>query len=648
MCALWPFWSDEVGDQSPLCLVREEVQMSRLVFDIETDGLIETMKTIHCLVTLDVDTKEERVYIHPETNYVVDGSELEVLPLDQGLAELAEAEALIGHNIIAFDIPAILHLYPDWRFHGNFYDTQVVGRLVYPDIKTEDEALAKRHPSFPHRLRGRHKLEAWGWRIGKHKSDYGIDRTDWTVFDLQMLEYCVQDVRVTALLCEHLVKKKPSQHAVDLEHRFSCILAAQERAGFGFDREGAMELLRELQTRRAELQDELKTLFPPRVEVSFTPKRKLRREKEVPFNPNSRQQIAWHLTEKYGWKPKDYTASGQVKIDEGVLASIEYPEAKQLAESLTIQKRIASLDEGKGSWLKSLGEDGRIHGRVVSIGTPHTRCKHFSPNLAQVTKVCPTCGVKPCRTFGEGKAHSPYGWECRNLFVARDGYLIVGADCAGSQLRSLAHYLEPYDDGNYIKVVTEGDPHTANQEAAGLSTRSQAKNFIYAYLFGQADTTRGYSFCGVPLSEPKEVAAAAGKRLAEQFERNLPGLSDLKAKLKVAAKKGFVFTLHGGRIPIPSYRVALNYLLSAAEAVIMKQATVVLETGLRSAGIIHGRDYYHVAHVHDEFQLEVVENLAEQVGEASVAAVRAAGTSLNFRCPLSAEYKVGPSWAYTH
>jgi len=621
---------------------------NQLVFDIETDGLYDDVTKIHCIVTRDMQTGEETLYTDPSTSNITESTGHEVKTIDEGLQALQDAGAIIGHNILAYDVPVILKLYPDWSYHGRFFDTQVVGRLVYPDIKSEDDKLAKKHPGFPHKLRGSHSLEAWGWRIDKRKGDYGIDRDDWSTFDLEMLEYCIQDVRVNEVLFTHLVHKKPSQQAVDLEHRFTQILVAQERAGFAFDKDKAMEMLAELQTRRAELQDDLKTLFPPRVEVTFTPKRKLRREKEVPFNPNSRQQIAWHLQDKYDWAPKDYTASGQVKIDETVLSQLDFPEAHQLAEYLTIQKRIASLDEGKGAWLKALGDDGRIHGRMISIGTPHTRCKHFSPNMAQITKVCPTCGMEPCRTFGKGKEHSPYGLECRSLFCSRDGYQVTGFDASGIQLRSLAHYLAPFDDGNYIKVVTTGDPHTANQKAAGLSTRSEAKSFIYAYLFGQADTTRGYSFCGVPLSESKEVASAAGKKLADRFEENLPGLADLKYQLKKAAKRGYLFTLHGGQIPIPSNRVALNYLLSAAEAVIMKQTTVLLEETLRKMDIVHGRDYFHVAHVHDEIQLEVREDIASMVGDIGVTCIRDAGELLKFRCPLDGEYKVGPTWAHTH
>ena len=53
-----------------------------------------------------------------------------------------------------------------------------------------------------------------------------------------------------------------------------------------------------------------------------------------------------------GWKPKLYTPDGRPKVDETVLSSLEYPEAKLLAEHFLVQKRIGQLAEGANAWLK--------------------------------------------------------------------------------------------------------------------------------------------------------------------------------------------------------------------------------------------------------------------------------------------------------
>jgi DNA polymerase I-like protein with 3'-5' exonuclease and polymerase domains len=62
-----------------------------------------------------------------------------------------------------------------------------------------------------------------------------------------------------------------------------------------------------------------------------------------------------------------------------------------------------------------------------------------------------------------------------------DNNVLVGCDASSLELRCLAHYMR---DDDYTKEVVEGDIHTANQKAAGLETRDQAKTFIYAFIYG--------------------------------------------------------------------------------------------------------------------------------------------------------------------
>ncbi|MGE4555560.1 MAG: BRO family protein [Desulfovibrionaceae bacterium] len=61
-----------------------------------------------------------------------------------------------------------------------------------------------------------------------------------------------------------------------------------------------------------------------------------------------------------------------------------------------------------------------------------------------------------------------------------------------------------------------------------------------------------------------------------------------------------------------------------------------------------GVEYAQVAHIHDEYQFIVKEDLAEQLGEISRQAIVSAGEFFKFRCPLDGEYKIGSNWAETH
>jgi DNA polymerase I-like protein with 3'-5' exonuclease and polymerase domains len=605
--------------------------MKRLAFDLETDGLLPTLTKVHCMSVVDVDTGKEWTFTHPD--YEVESSG----KLANGLELLATADVLYAHNGQGFDYRVLERLY-NFTPPGRALDTSVMSRLAFPDIEAQDYELIaqmnrRKTPigTGVHWV-GFHNLKSWGIRLGIHKGDYGDDRTDWSVFDTQMLSYCMQDSRVCTAAVKHVEKKLAADRAacesagkryydpLELEHEFNALLVHQIENGFSFNVEAATALTSVLMQERARLTGELQSLFLPRTVVSFTPKKQLRREKQVVFNPASRDHIATWLTEKYGWKPKDFTESGKPKIDEEVLEHLSYPEATLLCRYLMIEKRLGSVAEGKNAWLKLVGSDGKMHGAVISIGTPHSRCAHFKPNMAQV----PNAG-------------SEYGHECRALFSARPGWKLIGCDAKGMQLRGLAHYMARYDGGEYAKVVTTGDPHTINMHAMEITDRNRAKSGIYAFLFGAGDKKLA-----------KTVGVTNGGALRKRLLSNLPALGALVAAVSGAAKRGYILAIDGRVVPLRSDHSALNYLLASAEAVIMKRATVMFDQGCAAAGLKRGIDYALVAHVHDEYQIEARPECADTVASVARESVRLAGEFYSFQCPLEGETKVGLTWDETH
>jgi DNA polymerase I-like protein with 3'-5' exonuclease and polymerase domains len=197
----------------------------------------------------------------------------------------------------------------------------------------------------------------------------------------------------------------------------------------------------------------------------------------------------------------------------------------------------------------------------------------------------------------------------------------------------LAHYMK---DDAYTSEVVSGDIHTANQKAAGLETRNQAKTFIYAFLYGAGDAKIG-TVVGAGAKE--------GKELKSRFLKNTPSLEKLREQVSsISQKSGSLPGLDGRRVQVRSDHAALNTLLQSAGAIVMKQALVLLNDELRRAKI----NYKFVANVHDEWQIEVEEARAEEAGKLGVLAIERAGKVLKMRCPLGGEYKVGNSWKETH
>lgn len=594
--------------------------MKQAIFDIETNGLLKDLTTIHCIAIQDGKQSDRRV--KSLKSYRPD-------QIEEALEVLENADEIIGHNIIGFDIPAIQKLYPQWKPKGKIIDTLVLSRLIKADLMSDDATCAVHPDGFTRSLWGSHSLKAWGLRMGNLKGDYD---GGWTTFNEDMLLYMEQDVNVTFDLYRLLSQDRDfSQRSIDLEHDLAEICFRIGNNGWTFDEHKAGELYAKLCGRRLELQDQLDTLFEPwEIRTPFTPKvnnkargyvkgETIDKVKVIYFNPNSRKHIARCLTAKYNWKPQSYTPSGDPKIDENVLIDLPYPEAKSLAEFFLVQKRIAMLAEGNAAWMKLADADGKIRHNLVSLGTVSGRCACRTPNLQQVPST-----------------RAVYGKECRDLFTVPKGWSLLGSDLSGIELRCLAHLLD--DGGEYAKQIMESDIHTFNQKAAGLPTRDASKTFIYSTIFGGGDSLIGKIVGGT---------AKDGKRLKADFEKNVPAFKSLKQELASAYKrKGFIKGIDGRKLFIRSDHRCLSQILQNAGAVIAKQWVKLIDKEITKQGI----EAYIVGFIHDEVQIACKsKEVAEYVGHHITRRMaQKAGEDFNFRIPIESEFNVGATWSDTH
>lgn len=579
-------------------------------FDIETNPIsdwlnLTDLSKIHCLAVS------------------VDGGEPQIVPVADGVTLLNKADLVIGHNIVSFDIPALTKMCPEFR-PKKVFDTLLMARVFHADQRERDFQTK----DFPKELVGSHSLKAWGVRLGVSK----MEAPDFTEDSEKMREYCINDVRVTNTLYKHLTSHPAYLYggaAVELEHEFAKIIKEQERIGFPFDIKAAEELHATLRKRIIDIEAQLQAVFPPKVIARVSEKTgKPLKPKVEPFNPGSRVQIAERLQERYGWEPTEFTPEGKPRVDETVLASLSYPEAKILSDYLTVIKRLGQLADGDEAWLKAVHKDGRLHGRVITNGAITGRCTHRSPNMAQI----------------------PTDKEYRSLFVPADGKVLVGVDASGLELRCLAHYLGKYDKGEYAQQILEGDIHWANAIAFGLTTatvqdksnpehkaaRNQAKGAIYALIYGA-----GNDKLGMVLGGNKKTGAKA----RANFEAKVPAYTRLKSDVVDGiAARGYLRGLDGRPLYPRSEHAGLNTLLQSAGAVVMKQACVVAHRMFNEENI----PAEQVAAVHDEYQFMVSRPYADRVGKIVVSAIQQAGKDFGFRCQLDGEYRVGRNWAETH
>jgi DNA polymerase-1 len=632
----------------------------RIAFDIETNGFLETVDRLHCLVLRDLDTGALLHSVRPGDPEA----------LARAVADLRTADLVVGHNVVAYDLPVLKKLGVLDAVQGRIRDTMLIAKILFPDVKKqrdfdEHARLKRRHGGDKEhpvvkayaRVMGQHSLKAWGIRLGVHKGDYGNDEGEdiWAEWSEEMHAYCEQDVEVTVALWRFLEKEARSWYGPDwiedlsiqVLHRTAEVCQRITEAGWPFDEVKAASLYATLVQERSELVEGLADAFgiwtePGEEKTPVRNEPKFHRTKGAPyckvlfvtFNPNSLDHVATRLQVKYGWEPEEFTDSGKPKMDEGVLGHLAdlYPELKLLSRYLMVSKRIAALAEGKQAWLK-LVRKGKIHGRYMVNGTLSGRASHRDPNIAQV----PATGVE-------------FGHECRELFGVPPGWLQVGADMSGLELRCFAHYLAKYDGGTYCKVVTEGDVHTTNQHAAGLPDRKDAKTFIYAFLYGAGDRKIGTI---VKPTERETAQVFAGKALKVKFAKRTPGLTKLTGGIRKRLETTrYIAGLDGRRLFVREKHAALNTLLQSAGAVIcsawMCRVEKVLQRDHRLCWGWDG-DFVILGWIHDELQFAArTQEIAEIIGKVAKGEAQAIGDVFDFRCPLDGEFKIGKTWAETH
>jgi len=570
----------------------------KLAFDIEANGLNEVVAgkkdtylreatKIWCMSVCNIDSGEMLLF---EQDNLADGIQM-----------LRDADMIIGHNIYAFDIPLIERLYGSLdKKPEQIMDTLILSRLVYGDNPpTTDQS---------------HSLMAWGEHLGHSKVDY---QGGWDNYTAEMGKYCLQDSVVTAKIWEHFSKQNymtQYSRAVRMEHVVADMIKRQVEAGFSFDLDKAEALEMELLIEKSQIEDEMRRIFPDKIIVRHSEKtgKRLKDKVEV-FNPGSRQQIAERLQEKYGWEPST-TDKGNPKVDHEVLSNLDYPEAKTLCKYFDLIKLMSQVSDWVGR--AKISRDKRIHAYINTLGAVTGRMSSKEPNIQQV--------------------HSDP--RARALFVPKSGWVLVGSDLKGLELRMLAHYLYPFDNGAYAKEVCEGDIHTHNQKAMELESRNTAKTAIYCFLYGGGDEK---------FAKTINSSTYKAKQTKNKLLSNIPGLKKLIENCRFdTLDKGYVKPFNWRPVYVRKEHAALNTLLQSSGAHIAKAWACVADQRLRME---IGQDKFNwVASVHDELQVECHPDVANKVGKILCESATTAGELLRSNCKIEAEFKVGNNWSETH
>ena len=621
--------------------------MKIATFDIETDGLYPKLTTVWCAAVKDHSTGDVITF---------DPSNIARL-----CSFLATYDVLIGHNCIDFDFPTLRKIF-GWEYEGKKVDTLIMSRFQNPK-RTLPPGYTGRAP---------HSVEAWGMRVGNYK----IEHEDWTQYSPEMLERCKQDVEVQYQIYNALRNEAKGQNwsnAHKMNMKLFHYLQLQEEYGWTVDIEHLDKSMHTLNRWMERIERAVQPHLPYIVEKLENgdnyvkkPFKKdgsysavvqryfdgpdmhyvsgpFSRVRPRPISISSAMELKDFLLEQ-GWKPEQWNTDSKGNRTTPKLSKddpfhgIEGAVGKLITKRVLCRQRLSILE----GWKNALRPDGKLSPRVNGVATTG-RLRH-----ALIVNIpSPDSGAF-------------FAKQMRQCFIAKPGWVMVGCDSKGNQMRQLAARMQ---DEDFTYAVLHGtkeegtDLHTLNMNRAGLDNRTHAKNFFYGgILFGAGNPK---------IARMLSCSVDHAKELKEDYFKEMPKLKEVIEDLsedwrksaefvynnrfhKMEYKNGYIEGIDGRPILVEFEKDLLCYALQSDEAIQMAVAYVILHKWAEKRGWILGKDWGMLIWYHDEFQMESKPELAEELGKLAAKSIKYAGEYLNIQCPHDGDYAIGKSWYETH
>lgn len=451
------------------------------VFDIEADGLLDTISKIHCL--------SYKKYLGGKI------LEKKTLLTYEEIREFFKRDGyFVGHNIIRYDFPAVFKVLGT-KQPKYVMDTLSISWYLYP-------------------YRGQHGLESWGEHFGVPKPE--IQEGEWLgplegetqeEFITKMSHRCEEDVRINFKLFLKLLRFLYDIYgSLDsllrltgyLDFKMEC-LRDQEEHGIPLN---TMKAKKHLATTTALFDEKtihLAKVMPKSVGVIEKSKPKIPYKKdrslsvygtkwfellhqrglpldteeirELP-NPGSVAQIKEWLF-MMGWVPETFktNAKGEevpqisLPFGGGICPSVQYlykdePNLEEIESYYMLRHRKGIFS----TFLESVNKEGKIYATAAGF-TNTLRLAHKNP-------VVNLPGVQ-----------SPFGKEVRECLTVPNvtEYIMCGSDVSGLESATGQHYIHIFDPEYVEDMRIEGyDPHTDIGVISGLMTKEDEVFYKWA------------------------------------------------------------------------------------------------------------------------------------------------------------------------
>lgn len=504
----------------------------KLVWDCETDGLLDTLTKIWIICAVDVDTKQEYIFTNEKvSSRKVDGS------LEDGVDFLLKAEKLICHNICGFDWFVMNRFFPDkWNLKTvpfrKCWDTLVQSKAQHYD-----------RPRL-NGVKGNHGLAYYG-QLFKYPK-VGIE--DWSYFDDEKVERCVVDVIINLRAYKYLMKEAQSI-GLDFSKQIRRTQAAQywyaiqEQHGWIGDESHMEKCVEELDTYINELASEIEPHLPPQIkpktqkctweELSEKWEKFYRKVPATRYDDKGKPiKMARYPTTKIFLKSGkyDHHTAKHFEIDQdpeksgrlvrGPYTKFDIEESKMSQHSV-VKDYLLSLGWKPTQWNYAKDSDGKllrddnrelvkkspkltedsfdsiegeIGEKIAKYNTYVHRRRTFQnekddekgwlnqlrPGSKRLPAGAMAWATSTGRAAQKNLVNVPstaalYGYEMRRAWVCEDDDILVSVDMDSAQLRLLANYM---GDPEFTKAVMEGTEEDADGNYVGTDAHTFNARFF--------------------------------------------------------------------------------------------------------------------------------------------------------------------------
>ena len=624
-----------------------------VVFDIETDGLIEDVTRIHCLSYQKIKNGE-----------VIDKGTITSYGYMKDF--LDENPLLVGHNIIRYDIP-VLEKILDYKFkYSRFIDTLGLSWYLYPsEIK--------------------HGLEQWGEKLGVEKPKI----KDWS--NLRLKDYihrCESDVEINKLLFLKQLNYLAILYSSDLVQinnlinylgfKLDCA-REQEEVGCKINLDLVNESLQELYSLKNEKIRTLVEAMPKYITYKEVTKpnktHKINGElsnagikwfnlledqglpqdyegvvtvkvSEEDGNPASTTQLKSWL-DSLGWEPRTFeyrkNTAGEVKAIPQIY--VEDQVCDSIKDLYTIEPALESLDMlslinhriGVFETIKNLTNSDNYIKAEIGGFTNTLRFKHRKPiaNLPKVFKF--------------------YGDKIRGAIISPDeNSILCGSDMSSLEDTTKQHYMYFFDPEYVTQMRVPGfDPHLDIAVLAGMLTPEQSeqhkrKEVDYSQIRNKAKTV---NFAGVYGAGPPKIALTTGMPLQQAQKLHKTYWDRNKAVKQVAKSAKTKTTIVDGVEqmwlfnPVSKFWYSLRFEKDKFSTLNQGTGTYVFDLWVREVRLSGIKIMFQY---HDEIAFHLKEFEQDIVKKKLLDSIEKVNKTVKLNVPLGISVDFGKTYADVH